>query len=378
MISKYLQEYLKFLHQTRMGKKKMKKMTALFAAGIGALVLTGCGTHEVMGERYYKNSDGSETNVPAARQGAPAEQPAQPAIIETPAPAPAPAKQFRGYEPMQQLDSDKIAGLDEKNTKSVRKSSGKVAAKGKSKIYKVRRGDNPSRIAARHRISVAALMQANNLDEAGAKRLRIGQKLVIPAPGTKAVYKGKKAAPAKKAKKNQAAPASSKALNADGTYSVKRGDSPERIARKFKVKVVDLLKANNLDEASSRRLQIGQKLVIPGSPAVVTPKKDDTQSVTTPTTTPGPNPPVAPTGDDDPFKGIDGQTPAATPAAGTNTPAETESDTGDIISQAVLEDISLADFAKKHNTTVEELKKINKRPLPDMLKQNELIDIPLR
>lgn len=375
MISKYLQEYLKFLHKTRMGKKKMKKMTALFAAGIGALVLTGCGTHEVMGERYYKNSDGSETNVPAARQGAPAEQPEQP---ETPAPAP--EKQFRGYEPMQQLDSDKIAGLDEKNTKSVRKSSGKVAAKGKSKIYKVRRGDNPSRIAARHRISVAALMQANNLDEAGAKRLRIGQKLVIPAPGTKAVYKGKKAAPAKKAKKNQAAPASSKALNADGTYSVKRGDSPERIARKFKVKVVDLLKANNLDEASSRRLQIGQKLVIPGSPAVVTPKKDDTQSVTTPTTTttPGPNPPVAPTGVDDPFKGIDNQTPAATPAAGTNTPAETESDTGDIISQAVLEDISLADFAKKHNTTVEELKKINKRPLPDMLKQNELIDIPLR
>lgn len=352
-------------------------MTALFAAGIGALVLTGCGTHEVMGERYYKNSDGSETNVPTARQGAPAEQPKQP---ETPAPAP--EKQFRGYEPMQQLDSDKIAGLDEKNTKSARKSSGKVAAKGKSKIYKVRRGDNPSRIAARHRISVAALMQANNLDEAGAKRLRIGQKLVIPAPGTKAVYKGKKAAPAKKAKKNQAAPASSKALNADGTYSVKRGDSPERIARKFKVKVVDLLKANNLDEASSRRLQIGQKLVIPGSPAVVTPKKGDTQGVTTPTTTttttPGPNPPVPPVDVDDPFKGIDDQTPAATPAAGTKTPAETESDTGDIISQAVLEDISLADFAKKYNTTVEELRKINKRPLPDMLKQNELVDIPLR
>ena len=44
-------------------------------------------------------------------------------------------------------------------------------------------------------------------------------------------------------------------------YVVQSGDSPARIAKKFKVNYADLLKANNIEDP--KKLQIGQKLVIP-------------------------------------------------------------------------------------------------------------------
>jgi LysM repeat protein len=44
-------------------------------------------------------------------------------------------------------------------------------------------------------------------------------------------------------------------------YVVQRGDSPAAIAKKFKVSYADLLRTNNIEDP--KRLQIGQKLVIP-------------------------------------------------------------------------------------------------------------------
>jgi LysM repeat protein len=44
-------------------------------------------------------------------------------------------------------------------------------------------------------------------------------------------------------------------------YVVQKGDSPAGIAKKFKVSYADLLRANNIEDP--KRLQIGQKLVIP-------------------------------------------------------------------------------------------------------------------
>jgi hypothetical protein len=44
-------------------------------------------------------------------------------------------------------------------------------------------------------------------------------------------------------------------------YVVQKGDSPAGIAKKFKVSYADLLKVNNIEDP--KRLQIGQKLVIP-------------------------------------------------------------------------------------------------------------------
>ncbi|MCD8185227.1 MAG: transglycosylase SLT domain-containing protein [Rikenellaceae bacterium] len=48
------------------------------------------------------------------------------------------------------------------------------------RIYKVKQNDILGSIARRHGVTVAALMRANNLTEASARRLRIGQVLTIP------------------------------------------------------------------------------------------------------------------------------------------------------------------------------------------------------
>ena len=45
------------------------------------------------------------------------------------------------------------------------------------------------------------------------------------------------------------------------TYVVQKGDSPAGIAKKFKVSYAELLKTNNIEDP--KRLQIGQKLIIP-------------------------------------------------------------------------------------------------------------------
>ena len=161
------------------------------------------------------------------------------------------------YEPM--TDVTPSGGVDSVSGKSaVGKSAAKSPAAAPAGTYEVKRGDTLGRIARRHGVRVSDLMQANKMDEAAARKLRIGQKLVIPARKSGAAKK----ASASRGKK--AVGATGSAAVEDGKYTVKAGDTPERIARRFKIKVSDLLKANNLDENSARRLQVNQKLIIPG------------------------------------------------------------------------------------------------------------------
>ena len=49
------------------------------------------------------------------------------------------------------------------------------------------------------------------------------------------------------------------------TYVVAKGDNPVTIARKLKVSYDDLLALNHIDDP--RKLQIGQKLLVPKSKA---------------------------------------------------------------------------------------------------------------
>ena len=62
--------------------------------------------------------------------------------------------------------------------------------------YIVKAGDTPEKIARRAGVKLSALMEANNFTEEKARRLRIGQKIVIPgkgaAAGTKSAAKGEK------------------------------------------------------------------------------------------------------------------------------------------------------------------------------------------
>lgn len=97
-----------------------------------------------------------------------------------------------------QTASGKQAKADKKDRKSV----GAANSNGdKPSIrpgeYIVKSGDTPEKIARRAGVRLSALMEANNLTEAEARRLRIGQKLTIPEAG-KTAKKSDKPAPAAK------------------------------------------------------------------------------------------------------------------------------------------------------------------------------------
>lgn len=372
----------------------MNKMFLLLAAGVGAAILTGC-SDPVMDNRYYKDNGSVDTAAPPPADDAvvakPAEVPAaQQEVKELPeAKASAKAeKSVRTYEPMQQLESDKITGIDENYVQKRGK-----ADTGKSRVYTVKKGDTLGGIAYRNRVTLSSLLAANNMEMKDAKRLRIGQKLTIPAPGSKVAVKksakaAKKTAAKKSAVKSADKAAAKVALNADGTYSVKRGDSPERIARKLKVKLDDLLKANNLDEAASRRLQIGQKLIVPGAQVVESAPgaavaDKPVEAAETAATAPAEESKTAAATNaaDDLAAQLEKtlQTPAAPGAsaeAAGSASATAASGTEELYVVREAE-ISLVEFAKQHNTTVEELKKLNPE-IADMLTRNDVVNLPAK
>jgi len=136
--------------------------------------------------------------------------------------------------------------------------------------YTVVKGDTLSGIAHKNGTTVAALKLANNL---GGDTIRAGQKLTIPSPlesGQKEAAAPKKAVHKKSAKAApKKADAEAAAAAAGGQYVVEKGDMPMTIAKKLGIKTQELLDANpGLDP---KKLQIGQKLNVPGAPAGAAP-----------------------------------------------------------------------------------------------------------
>lgn len=145
--------------------------------------------------------------------------------------------------------------------------------------YKVVKGDSLWSVSRKHSITIEELALYNNLP-ANAK-LKIGQTLLIPptgkvikAPSAKAVKSHKavkkastKTKPhAKTTKKSVSKKSEAKeSLPADGSYTIQAGDNFTFIAKRFGVKVSDLIAAN--PGISSSKLKIGQKIKLPGSAA---------------------------------------------------------------------------------------------------------------
>ncbi|HNA61694.1 MAG TPA: LysM peptidoglycan-binding domain-containing protein [Rhabdochlamydiaceae bacterium] len=115
--------------------------------------------------------------------------------------------------------------------------SGQVAFKE----VKVKKGDVLERIAKQNHVSVDDIMKANHLS---TSRLKIGQTLKIPSKSGKRTV-----APVQTSEESQ-------------FYTIKAGDSPWTIAVKHHMKVEELLKLNNMDEAKARRLKPGDKIRI--------------------------------------------------------------------------------------------------------------------
>jgi len=117
--------------------------------------------------------------------------------------------------------------------------------------YTVKPGDNPEKIARKFGVSVKELLRANNIKN--PKRLRAGQRLRIP------VKTKKKTKKVVKAKKTKSSKYTSSYRRCRVIYKVKRGESLLLIAKKFRVKLSDLKRWNNL---RSNKIVPGQRLCI--------------------------------------------------------------------------------------------------------------------
>ncbi|MFM8469706.1 MAG: LysM peptidoglycan-binding domain-containing protein, partial [Limisphaerales bacterium] len=117
---------------------------------------------------------------------------------------------------------------------------------GEAKIHAVAKGEYFAIIAKKYGVTVKAIEAAN--PGVDSTKLKIGQKLNIPAPAPKTP------------KATAGNTADTAAPDADGSYTVKSGDVLGTIAKKFGTTVAKLREANGL---KTDRITVGQKLNVP-------------------------------------------------------------------------------------------------------------------
>ena len=145
-----------------------------------------------------------------------------------------------------------------------------AASKPAVTTYVVQRGDTLSKIALQHKTTVAKIAADNKISN--PNRISVGQKLTIggAAPATATPAASSPAATKPAAQK----PAASKpAASAGATYTVKAGDTLGKIALQHGTTVAKIAADNGI--ANPNRLSIGQRLSI-GTPAVSTPAANGT------------------------------------------------------------------------------------------------------
>ncbi len=140
--------------------------------------------------------------------------------------------------------------------------------------YVVVKGDYMAKIAKENGVTLKALEEANSGVQ--PTRLKVGQKLVIPAGASTT---GANAA---------GETANGLAANGDEIYVIKSGDSLTKIARHYGVTVKAIMAENNLTTA---RINVGKKLEIP---ARQTAEPAPVNSAPTTTTAPEPAPAAPP------------------------------------------------------------------------------------
>lgn len=118
--------------------------------------------------------------------------------------------------------------------------------------YVVQKGDSLSKIAKRHGLRSRDLAEINQISD--PNKIRIGQKLILP-PNASAVPEAP-SAPAVSAPEP-----SSSAIVVGGTYTIQKGDSLSRIAKRYGVTAKDLAAANGI--ANPNKIRIGQKIKVP-------------------------------------------------------------------------------------------------------------------
>lgn len=116
--------------------------------------------------------------------------------------------------------------------------------------YTVKRGDSLSKIANQFDTSVRAIKAANGLS---SDLIRLGDKLVVPVSGSTTSTTSTTA--------SSSTPSFS--TSAAGTHTVKSGEYPGEIARKYGMTASELLALNGITDP--RKLQVGQVLKLSAS-----------------------------------------------------------------------------------------------------------------
>jgi len=138
-----------------------------------------------------------------------------------------------------------------------------------TKPYVVKSGDTITRIAASLGLEIPDLEKANGLSKNSV--LRVGQSLRMPGQqSTPAPIQTPINANLNPVSTNRSAVVSTETESRnddnktqDQEYTVVKGDSPYRIAKKFKITPEELMKENAITDP--KKIQIGQKLKIPPS-----------------------------------------------------------------------------------------------------------------
>jgi LysM repeat protein len=122
-------------------------------------------------------------------------------------------------------------------------------------LYTVKSGDSLWKIARQQNVTVAAIKQANNLS---SDALKIGQKLWMPAASAPATASAGIATPSHATDWREPGQYME---NGQTIHIVDFNESPVTIAKKYGIRTDDLMKANNITDAT--RVPYGQRLVIP-------------------------------------------------------------------------------------------------------------------
>ncbi len=242
--------------------------------------------------------------------------------------------------------------------------------------YTVQAGDSLSVIARRCHVTQAELIEANKLKD--PNKIRIGQKLILPATGQCPAVMPKSAATGKAKSTPIKAAVVTEVLASGGEYVVKPGDNLSKIAARHGVKTSALREANKLQ---SDKLKIAQKLIIPGAekaisaevvvPAVVAPAPFDVD---------GENVLLKPAAAPEVRQAeVTLPLPAAKDAEVVLVPAAsgtTSTLSGSGLVHTVVPTDTLSELAKTYTVTVDEILELNQLPSNHSIQVGERLKIP--
>lgn len=143
---------------------------------------------------------------------------------------------------------------------------------GESVAYTVRAGDTLSRIAGEYDTTIGAIKAANGKT---SDMIRVGEELAIPVSGSSGAVSGRAPEP----------PGSAAASGNNRTHTVRSGEYPAEIARRYGMTTNELLALNGIDDP--RTLRVGTELKVSASGSA---RNIDSRSETVETSTSAPAP----------------------------------------------------------------------------------------